>query len=309
MTVLLAGSTGAAAHGGPSGAPTVTHGAIVGDVTASSALLWARADQEAALNVALSGGRHRDRANARARAEDDYSARVPLDGLASATTYRYRAWFSRGADRSSHGPAVKRSFRTAPSKDAPASLRLAFGGDLAGQNVCRDAPEDFPIMKTVRARRPDVFVGLGDMVYADDACSEVGRYGNAQVPGDFGPAADLPTFWAHWRYTRADARLQRLLQGTDYVGVWDDHEVVNDFGPLTDTRSEPPYTPGVHLLPIGLRAFINHAARGRRRHAAAPVSIDPLGQDCRAVRARYPPVPRSELRRRHGHRPQDDART
>jgi phosphodiesterase/alkaline phosphatase D-like protein len=66
VTVLLAGSTGAAAHGGPSGAPTVAHGAIVGDVTASSALLWARADQEATLNVVLSGGRHSDRANARA---------------------------------------------------------------------------------------------------------------------------------------------------------------------------------------------------------------------------------------------------
>ena len=213
------------------------------------------------------------------------------------------------AQTSSHGPAVKGSFRTAPSKDAPASLRLAFGGDLAGQNVCRDAPEDFPIMKTVRARRPDVFVGLGDMVYADDACSEVGRYGNAQVPGDFGPAADLPTFWAHWRYTHADARLQRQLQGTDYVGLGRPRGRQRLRAAHRHTQRTPLHArcPPAADRAAGLHQL--HAARGRRRHAAAPVSIDPLGQDCRAVRARYPPVPRSELRRRHGHRPQDDART
>jgi alkaline phosphatase D len=78
VTVLLAGGTGAAARGGPRGDPTVTHGVIVGDVTASSALLWARADQEATLNVVLSAGRHRERANARAHAEEDYTARAPV---------------------------------------------------------------------------------------------------------------------------------------------------------------------------------------------------------------------------------------
>ncbi|HET9323187.1 MAG TPA: alkaline phosphatase D family protein, partial [Gaiellaceae bacterium] len=84
-----------------------------------------------------------------------------------------------------------------------------------------------------------------------------GLYGNAQLPGP-GPAPDLQTYWAHWRYNRADAGSQRLLRSTSYVGVWDDHEVVNDFGPLNDTRDTPPYTPGVHLLPIGLEAFLDY---------------------------------------------------
>jgi alkaline phosphatase D len=125
-------------------------------------------------------------------------------------------------------------------------VRLAFGGDVAGQNVCRDAVEGFPIMDTIRAWRPDVFVGLGDMIYADNACEATGRYGNAQLAGDFGPATDLEGFWAHWRYNRADPASQRLLGSTSYVGVWDDHEVINDFGPLTD------------LAPIGLRAFLDY---------------------------------------------------
>ena len=61
------------------------------------------------------------------------------------------------------------------------------GGDLAGQNVCRDAAEGFPILDTIRSRRPNVFVGLGDMVYADNGCEPTGRYGNAQLAGP-GPA-------------------------------------------------------------------------------------------------------------------------
>ncbi len=239
---------------------------MVGDVGASSALLWARADREATLNVVLSRGRHRRIATGQARAEDDYTARVPLDGLAPATSYRYRAWFSLGA---SHGPAAGGSFRTAPPQNAAAPLRLAFGGDLAGQNVCRDAPEGFPIMRTVNTRHPDVFVGLGDMIYADNACDPVGRYGNRQIAGDFGPATDLATFWAHWRYGRADAKLQRLLGRTDYVGVWDDHEVINDFGPLTDTGSAPPYTPGVNLMPLGLQAFLDYTPIADAENAPA----------------------------------------
>jgi alkaline phosphatase D len=261
--LLGAGSAAAATPGTARTAPSITHGVVVGDVTASSAVLWARADREARLNVALAGGRHGRVATGLARAEDDYTATVALGGLAPATTYRYRAWFSLGSRGSSHGPVATGSFRTAPPPRAAAPLRLAFGGDLAGQNVCRDAAEGFPILGTIAARRPDVFVGLGDMIYADNACDAVGRYGNGQVPGEFGPATDLATFWAHWRYGRADPKLQRLLERTDYVGVWDDHEVINDFGPFTDTGSAPPYTPGVHLMPFGLRAFTDYTPIAR----------------------------------------------
>jgi alkaline phosphatase D len=231
--------------------PAVTHGVVLGDVTSTSAVLWARAGRAATLEVVLSGGPHEHVESRVVTAADDFTGQVALEGLAADREYRYRARFDRG-------PVVAGSFRTAPHHRSPAALRLAFGGDVAGQNVCRDEVEGFPIAATVRDWRPDVFVGLGDMIYADNECSAVGRYGNAQVRGGFGPAADLPGFWAHWRYNRADAALQRLLASAAYVGVWDDHEVVNDFGPLHDTRSTPPYTPGVHLLPIGLDAFLDY---------------------------------------------------
>jgi alkaline phosphatase D len=243
--VLLGSGAGATVRVAGHHSPIVTHGVVVGDVTAHSAVVWARADREGTLKIQLSGGRHHGVERLETHAADDYTGQVVLTGLRPDTTYRYRVGSERG------------SFQTAPAAHDREHVRLAFGGDVAGQNVCRDISEGFPIMETIRAVRPDVFVGLGDMIYADNACNAVGLYGNAQVPGP-GPAADLATFWAHWRYNRADAASQRLLGSTSYVGVWDDHEVVNDFGPLNDTRSTPPYTPGVHLLPIGLEAFLDY---------------------------------------------------
>jgi alkaline phosphatase D len=242
---LLGTGAAASVRGTSHESPVLTHGVVVGDVTADSAVLWARADREGTLKVHLSGGKHRGVARLETHAADDYTGQVVLSGLRPDTEYRYRVGSERG------------SFLTAPATDDPESVRLAFGGDVAGQNVCRDTQEGFPIMNTIRARRPDVFVGLGDMIYADNGCTATGLYGNAQVPGP-GPAPDLATYWAHWRYNRADGASQRLLESTSYVGVWDDHEVVNDFGPLNDTRDTPPYTPGVHLLPIGLEAFVDY---------------------------------------------------
>jgi alkaline phosphatase D len=236
--------------------PAVTHGVVVGEVRARSAVLWARANRPATLHVDLSGGGHAPIVPVRVRRADDHTGQVVLRGLRPSTEYRYRVWFT--GNSQARGPVVGGSFATAPRRGAPASVRLAFGGDVAGQNVCRDAAEGFPIMDTVRSWRPDVFVGLGDMIYADDLCLETGRYGNAQVPGNFAQAADLEGFWVHWRYNRADAGLRSLLASASYVGVWDDHEVVNDFGPLSDTRDVPPYTPGEHLLPIGLDAFLDY---------------------------------------------------
>src|SRR5215204_5098533 len=100
--------------------PGVTHGVVVGDVTARSAVLWARGDREGTLKVHLSGGRHDRTERLRFRAADDYTGQVLLTGLKPDTTYRYKLGSTRG------------SFETAPEDDDAARVRLAFGGDVAG---------------------------------------------------------------------------------------------------------------------------------------------------------------------------------
>lgn len=232
-------------------------GLVFGDVQANEARIWARAEGASALSLEIvpdTGGAPARRFHAALDPARDSTARLVVSGLAPATRYRVRAT---AQDGPVGGAFAEGRFRTAPDPSAPEPLRVVFGGDLAGQNVCRDAREGFPIFRAVRDLDPDLFIGLGDMIYADDVCDATGRYGNAQLPGGFGPAVDRPGFWAHWRYAREDPGLRGLLSETPYVAVWDDHEIVNDAGPAQDVRDVAPYTPEVKLLPLARRAFLD----------------------------------------------------
>lgn len=240
----------------------VTHGVLVGEVTSTSAVLWSRADRESEMQVVVEPASDGPalRFSTRVRRGDDFTGRIALEGLRPAATYRYRVWFSEGSvNREGAGDSRSGSFRTAPPPEARTAVRFVWGGDVGGQNVCRDRAEGYPIFRTIRAveKELDFFIALGDMIYADNACEEKGRFGNPQIPGG-GPATDLPSYWAVWKYNREDAGFQELFANTAYYAVWDDHEVVNDFGPLHDTRLEKPYPAGAHLLPIGLEAFLDY---------------------------------------------------
>lgn len=179
-----------------------------------------------------------------------------LEGLMPETRYAYILELSGRVDGSDEQPAGQGGFITAPASDARRSVRFAFDGDLGGQNVCRDAAEGYPIFPAIVSLELDFFVALGDMIYADDVCEPVGRYGNEQIPRITGPAGTLAEFTAHWRYNRADAGLRQLLTQTPYVAVWDDHEVLNDFGPGKDLRPTASGGSSEHLMPIGLEAFL-----------------------------------------------------
>ena len=239
----------------------ITHGVIVGDLGPDRAVLWVRANREADLHLILST---RDEAGnvvslhqgAGVSAAEDFTTSIQLQGLGPATTHSYRVWLEE--TEGGRSAEVVGSFTTPPSADVAMPVRFAWSGDLGGQNVCRDRELGYPILDVIAERQYDFFVGLGDMIYADDICADTGGFGNPQVPATFGPSVDLEGFRAHWRYNWADPAFQRLVAGTPYYPLWDDHEVVNDFGPATDRRWQPPYTIDIELMPLGLRAYIDY---------------------------------------------------
>jgi alkaline phosphatase D len=214
---------------------------VVGDPSTTRALVWARADRPATLRLEA-----RPEAGAtvvsvaEAAAGTDLTARAWLLDLLPATRYELTARFESDGRE---GPPVHAAFRTAPAPDTPAAVRVAVGADLGGQNACRDVEEGYPVFEVLRARAPDLFVTLGDMIYADDPCLVTGRFGNAQLPVA-GPASDLEGFRTVWRYQRADPGFTALLADTPLVATWDDHETRNDAGPR-----DP-------LLPVARRAFL-----------------------------------------------------
>lgn len=243
----------------------IAYGVSVGEVTSERAVIWSRFDHAAVMHAELRAQhseQHADDAlihtSTPVTAAHDFTGKLLIDGLQADTTYHYRLWFSTDNKHAQTSKPLTGQFVTAPRAMQAKNLHFAWGGDVAGQNVCRDTREGFPAFSALNALELDFFIGLGDMIYADGLCTATGLYGNAQVPGDFNQSATLRDYWAHWKYNRADAAQRRLLAKVPYYAVWDDHEVANDFGPLQDTRNAPPYTPGQHLLPIGLAAFLDY---------------------------------------------------
>ncbi|MGB0679844.1 MAG: alkaline phosphatase D family protein [Polyangiales bacterium] len=169
---------------------------------------------------------------------------------------------ARSAPAASTPPAV-----STPSR--PLALRFAFGGDVAGHNVCRDAKRGLPIFAVMRAQHPDFFLATGDMIYADKQCLPQGAYGNRQIPGP-PPARTLAGYRAHWRYVRADPAYRRLRAAVPVHAIWDDHEVVDDFGPHDDQPRDLDAVDGadggaadLSLMPMGRQAFFAFNPKAR----------------------------------------------
>src|SRR5215470_8446845 len=253
LVVALVACQPTALSAAPVAASLPTHGTVVGEVSSTTAVVWGRCAGPATLHVRIDGD---PRPHGVAVAADtDFTGKLALTGLPAATAHTYEAWCGGEADREpAAGLALRGAFRTAPDPDSPAAVRFAWSGDVGGQNVCRDRERGYPIFDRLAERRLDFFIGLGDMIYADDECLRVGRYGNAQLPGP-PPATDLSAFWAHWQYNWSEAGFQRLRAQVPNFGVWDDHEIRNDSGPHDD---ESPLAPGRHLLPIALQAFLDY---------------------------------------------------
>jgi alkaline phosphatase D len=246
---------------GNGGLSAITHGVIAGDVTTDSAVIWARADRAGTMHVVVRSDRHGSRDAVHAvpvTSQHDFTGKVRVTGLLPNNGYRYFVWFTGGPRTSAAEPMIASGrFRTAPRHSVAEPITFAFGGDVAGQNVCRDVVDGFPLFETIRRQKPHFFIGLGDMIYADTGCAAASPLGNPQVPGP-GPSITLEDFWAHWKYNRADSHSQRLLSEVAYYGLWDDHEVTNDFGPLHDTRTVAPNPPTPHLMPPGLQAMFDY---------------------------------------------------
>ncbi|SEQ46478.1 alkaline phosphatase D family protein [Natrinema salaciae] len=255
----------------------LTHGVAVGDVTATTATVWARADRDATVHVAYSHDQGFDGVGYDRTAVDvetDHTGHVRLEELESGTRYRYHVWATRAAEtyrplddrddgRGPRGEAERGdhsgdesieallpdavesgTFVTAPAPDEEERVTFAWSGDTWGYG---DDPVEppFPGLQTIAQREPDFFLYHGDTIYAD-AQTPAGKI-TANTPLD----EALEIYRDKYKEMRDPpeeiaerTNLQELLETTSVYTVWDDHEVINNFaGPI-----EP-------LMPEGRRAF------------------------------------------------------
>lgn len=229
--LALPAGAGAAARG-------FHFGVAAGEVTSSSAVLWARADRPGSYILEVSTDRrfrlHVARRRVAARPSHDNTLQRRVRGLRPDTTYWYR--FVKGRRHSDLG-----RFRSAPSPRKAKTIRFAFSGDADAQPAPGSTKPFYNLFQAYRsmARAGNAFnINLGDTIYSD---SEVGG-----TP----PALSVRAKWAKYRQNLALRSLQLLRGSTGVYSHWDDHEFVNDF-----TRAES----GEKIYADGVRAFRDYA--------------------------------------------------
>ncbi len=183
-------------------------GVQAGAMRQDGALLWTFVEGAAAVRLRV--WRDTDEVGTVALAKDvDVSPdaagylKVPVDGLAPATWYRYGFFHPSLSQRSLLG-----RFRTAFPDDWREPITL-------GGSACTNFRMQPYRALRYMARQPlDAFVHLGDISYNDSA-------------------SVLADFRRLWRRTLTDAGYRELLSSTGWYATWDDHEIANDLNPET----------------------------------------------------------------------------
>ena len=222
---LLAGSLFLAAAGSASADELL---AAVGDVGATSAVVWVRGAGGGPVSIELGERRIR----LRPREADDFTRKTLVTGLAPATRHRYRV--IQGSDETAG------EFVTAPPPDVAAKVTFLWSGDLGGGGFCRLVDGGYRIFRPMARQGADFFLFVGDTIYADVPCDKPGVVRGAEFR-----ARTLPQFRARHRYNREDPGFKEFLKQMSVYAIWDDHEVRNDFSGTQDP-----------LMPVGRRAFL-----------------------------------------------------
>jgi phosphodiesterase/alkaline phosphatase D-like protein len=234
LVLLALAVLGLAVVSADAATPGFRYGVAAGEVTSTTAILWARAPAVGPVQAEVAaGGGVTLRRTLRATSATDLVVQWRVTGLRPGSTYAYR--FRQRAAMSERG-----AFETAPSPATNATVRFAISGDAdATPGTNREPAYNlFGVYGRMASERNDFNVNLGDTIYSD---SEVG---GAPV------ARTVAQKWGKYRLGLDLPALRRLRASTGLYSHWDDHEFVNDF-------SKPEH--GDAIYAAGRRAFVDYA--------------------------------------------------
>lgn len=247
--------------------PQIAGGIQSGDVSQGSAVVWARADRPARMQVEWSTVESfrtiMGTASSDARSDDDCTSKLLLHGLPPGQDVFYRVRFDdiasviAGESRVGH-------FRTAPG--AGRSISFLWSGDTAGQGWGIDpARGGYRSYRTMRDNRPDFFIHCGDHIYADcpipseQALPGGETWRNLVTEEKAEVAHTLAQFRGNYRYNHLDENFRAFHAEVPMFAQWDDHEVTNDWSPTgsyDDAGREDDGTP--RLVARARRAFFDY---------------------------------------------------
>ncbi len=272
--------------------PVVTDGVASTLVGEDAAVVWARADRAARMVVeyatsdTFAGARRV--AGPAALESSDFTARVQLTDLPRGQRLFYRVLFQDLADVRRWSEPTVGQLTTSP---APGSrdVSLVFSADTVGQGWGLDPAHDgMRTYASMLGAEPDLFVNLGDAIYADaPVVAEVKlddgtMWRNLTSAAKSKVAETLDEYRGAYRYNLQDAHMRRFNAVVPQLTVWDDHEVRDNWFPERRQDDDPRYAvKSVALL----------AARARQACIEyTPLPIDGVDPERLYRSVRYGPV-------------------
>lgn len=262
--VLLAGAAAAQTAGDSADAVFLASGVRVGEVTASSAVVWTRTTAEpqrqageevsgrpvvtlasgadlARLEGAVPGAPGEVRVTVRQRlgdgesgaigwlltaADRDFTRQTLLDGLAADTDYLVTVEARPVAPETEATALETVTFRTAPAPDQRRPIRFtAMTCQYYGR---RDRPDGFRIYPSMAAERPDFYLSIGDNVYLDNESPRA-------------TSVELARY--HWQRMFTLPAIASFLRSVPGYWLKDDHDLLrNDSWPGIEPGISAPLT-------------------------------------------------------------------
>lgn len=255
--------------------PALPYGVAAGDVTAGRAVIWSRADRPARMIVEYATtDRFADpwrRVGPAALPETGLTARIDLDELPPGQRIHYRVRFQDLRDLRRVSEPVAGSFVSAPVDRR--TVTFAWSADCCGQGWGIDeAWGGLRLFETMRRAGPDLFLHLGDTVYADQPLQpevplDDGRvWRNLVTPAKAKVAETLDEFRGNHLYTLLDVNARRFNAEVAQAVTWDDHEVRDNWYEARSLDRDARYTEKAMAL------LAARAGRAFREHY--PIRLD-----------------------------------
>ena len=160
-----------------------------------------------------------------ARSDRDFTARARVKGLKPHHEYFYRFFTEH-----SHSPVGR--FRTGPPPDSQQPLKIAFYSCQQYQHGYYNA------QAAIANEDVDLVLCLGDYIYESRYESGV-RTDNTGINHD-GHVETLPEYWEKYRLYKSDPDLKRMHAAHNFLCVWDDHEVEDNYADgLPSSHAQP----------------------------------------------------------------------